>query len=73
MRFWLKDSERRPDPAPVVTDDRAAFLVGSGLWVIALVAALLLAPQPWFGWTCVAGLAIGAIGLGWSIWRRKAQ
>ena len=21
MRLWLKDSERRPDPAPVKTDD----------------------------------------------------
>ena len=30
MRLWLKDSERRPDPAPVETDDRKAMLVGLG-------------------------------------------
>ena len=57
----------------MVTDDRKAFLVGFVLWVVALVAALLFAPEPWLTWTCVAGLVIGAIGLGWSIWRRKAQ
>ena len=38
MRLWLKDSERRADPAPVKTDDRKAFFVGTVAWVIALVS-----------------------------------
>lgn len=69
MRLWLKDSERRPDPAPVKTDDRKAMLVGITLWLVAL-AALLLFLQPlldaglgWWLWTCAAGLALGLIGI----------
>ena len=79
MRFWLKDSERRPDPAPVKTDDRKAFFVGTVLWVAALAVFIVLLPtlseqgHTWWLWTCVAGLVIGVIGLGWSVWRRRAQ
>lgn len=71
MRFWLKDSERRPDPAPVKTDDRTAFLTGSIAWIVLFGVALVLKPE--YIWTCVAGLVIGLIGLGWSIWRRRTQ
>ena len=77
MRFWLKDSERRPDPAPVKTDDRAAFFAGTVAWVIALAVVIVLLPaltadgHAWWLWTCVAGLVIGVIGLGWSVWRRR--
>ncbi|CAN5211489.1 hypothetical protein BH09ACT5_BH09ACT5_24510 [soil metagenome] len=79
MRFWLKDSERRPDPAPVKTDDRKAFLVGTVAWLVALAVFLVLLPtladqgNAWWLWTCAAGLVIGVIGLGWSVWRRRAQ
>ena len=69
MRIWLKDSERRPDPEPVETDDRTAMLVGIALWVVSL-AVLLLFIEPlnaagnlWWLWTAVAGLALGLIGL----------
>lgn len=69
MRLWLKDSERKPDPAPVVTDDRVALLVGIGAWLVALVVMLLFV-QPlldsgrgWWLWASAAGLAIGLIGL----------
>jgi fatty acid desaturase len=67
MRLWLKDSERRPDPAPVKTDDRKAVLVGLVLWLIALGALLLfLAPlladgRQWWLWTAVVGLGVGLI------------
>lgn len=77
MRLWLKDSERRPDPAPVKTDDRKAFLVGIALWlvglavVIALLQPLTAAGQTWWLWTCVAGLAIGLIGILYTHWRQK--
>jgi FtsH-binding integral membrane protein len=69
VRIWLKDSERRPDPEPVETDDRKAMLVGIAAWVIAL-AVLLLFIEPlnaaghlWWLWTAVAGLVLGLIGL----------
>jgi uncharacterized iron-regulated membrane protein len=69
MRLWLKDSERRPDPTPVATDDRKPMIVGIIAWVIALGGVLLAGPV--FGmslptlwlWTCVAGLVFGALGL----------
>ena len=69
MRLWLKDSERRPDPTPVATDDRKAVLVGVALWVIGLAVALIVpavsevdAAGTWF-YTCLVGLALGAVGL----------
>ena len=77
MRLWLKDSERRPDPAPVQTDDRKAFLVGIAGWVLGLAVFIVLLPtltadgHTWWLWTCVAGLVIGLIGLLWTHWRQK--
>ena len=76
MRLWLKDSERRPDPAPVKTDDRKAYLVGLILWVIALVAVIVFLPvltadgRGWWLWACVAGLGLGVIGMLYTHWRR---
>lgn len=69
MRLWLKDSERLPDPAPVLTDDRKALLVGAGVWVLALSAMLVFldplrdAGNGWWLWMCVAGIVIGLLGL----------
>lgn len=69
MRLWLRDSERRPDPTPVATDDRKAVLVGLVLWVVALALLLVfLGPRlssggRWVLWTCVVGLVLGLIGL----------
>ena len=76
MRIWLKDSERRPDPEPVETDDRKAMLVGIVLWVIALVAVVLFiepliaAGNLWWLGTVFAGLALGLIGLVYTHLRR---
>jgi FtsH-binding integral membrane protein len=69
MRLWLKDSERRPDPTPVRTDDRKAVLIGMALWCVALVVMLVFAGplaqggHGWWLYTCVAGLVLGVVGL----------
>ncbi|WP_213816897.1 DUF2530 domain-containing protein [Glaciihabitans sp. dw_435] len=69
MRLWLKDSERRPDPTPVKTDDRKAIIVGMALWLVALVLLLIFAPQlmgeahQWWLYACVVGLALGLVAL----------
>lgn len=65
MRLFLKDSERRPDPAPVTTDDRKVVLTGLVLWIVALGVMLALLPQlqssglVWLLWTVVGGLVLG--------------
>jgi cyanate permease len=79
MRLWLKDSERRPDPAPVRTDDRKVVLVGLVLWLVALGGLLLfLTPllahdRGWWLWTVLVGLGIGLILLVYTHWRRHAR
>ena len=67
MRLYIKDSERRPDPAPLKTDDRKVVLVGIAGWIVALGVMLLLLPQlqesglGWLLWTVVAGLGLGLV------------
>ena len=69
MRLWLKDSERRPDPTIVTTDDRKAVLVGTAGWVVALVVLLFFfAPlvdsgNRWWLLACAIGIGLGLIGL----------
>ena len=76
MRLWLKDSERRTDPAPVVTDDRKAMVVGLALWLVALIAVLIALPtltasdQAWWLEMCVTGLVLGVIGIAYTQRRR---
>ena len=79
MRLWLKDSERKPDPEPVQTDDRKAVLVGIVLWLVALVVLLVLvrpiieSGMTWLLWTCVAGIAIGLAGILYTNGRQKPK
>jgi FtsH-binding integral membrane protein len=67
VRLFIKDSERRPDPAPVKTDDRKVVLVGLVLWIIALGVMLALLPQVeesgllWLLWTVVVGFGLGLV------------
>ena len=67
MRLFIKDSERRPDPAPVTTDDRKVILVGLVLWILALAGMLLFlgalqeSGLVWLLWTVVVGLGLGLV------------
>jgi hypothetical protein len=63
MKLWLKDSERRPDPVAVKTDDRKAVLTGIVLWIFGLVVLLIVSPQPTLIYTCATGIVLGLIGL----------
>ena len=48
------------------TNDTATFLVGTALWAIALVVLLIARPaaaEPWWPWTCVAGIVGGLFGV----------
>lgn len=69
MRFWLSEEERRPDPEPAVTDDRAAILTGLVLWVLAFAALLVVvgplveAGRVWWLWTCLVGVGLGLVML----------
>lgn len=77
MRILLRDSERRPDPPPVVTDDRKAMLTGLLLWLIAAGVVLVAVNpvDPDTGATalrCIgAGVALGVIGLGYTQLMRR--
>jgi FtsH-binding integral membrane protein len=67
VRLFIKDSERRPDPAPLKTDDRKVVLVGLVLWIVALGVMLALLPQlqesdlVWLLWTVVVGFGLGLV------------
>jgi NAD/NADP transhydrogenase beta subunit len=67
VRLFIKDSERRPDPAPVKTDDRKVVLFGLVGWIIALAVMLALLAQledsglVWLLWTVVVGFGLGLV------------
>ncbi|MEV6984468.1 DUF2530 domain-containing protein [Sphaerisporangium sp. NPDC051017] len=64
-----------PDPAPLKTNDTAAILAGTGLWVVALVVLFALGLPPedrWWIWTCVAGVGLGLFGM-FYVWRRDRR
>ncbi len=69
MRLYQRSSDRRPDPPPLVTDDRATIIAGIGLWLVAFVVALALrsrleaADRGWWIWTALAGAGLGLLGL----------
>jgi uncharacterized protein DUF2530 len=59
---------RRPAPPPLEANDQAVTAVITAAWAIALVVLLVLrdklpAPERWWIWTCLAGVAMGLFGL----------
>jgi hypothetical protein len=61
--------DRRPDPEPLSTNDRATVLVGMVGWVILWTLAVVFRDQlnaaghDWWIWTPPAGIVLGLIGL----------
>lgn len=77
MRLFVKDSERRPDPAPLKTDDRKVILVGLGGWIAAtivllvLLGALVATGRLVWLWTALVGIGIGIVLLAYTHYRRR--
>ncbi len=69
---------RRPDPAPLETDDVAFVTAGTVVWAVALVATIVwrdaLADRghdSW-AWVCLAGVFLGLLGVR-KVRRRRAE
>lgn len=77
VRLWVKESERRPDPAPARADGRKAAIAGIAAWLVALVATLVWrdslteADLGWWTTCCIIGTLIGVVGLIVVIARRR--
>jgi hypothetical protein len=58
-------------PPPLEVDTLRIVLVGTALWALALVVLLLLGDRvdPLWKWTCVAGIALAAVGIGIMRWQ----
>ena len=69
MRIYLRSGDRRPDPPPLPTNDRATVLAGMAVWAVLGVAALLLhgrladSGRGWWVWTPPVALVLGTLGL----------
>ncbi|MFC5380914.1 DUF2530 domain-containing protein [Aquipuribacter nitratireducens] len=62
--------------APLATDPVGPLLVGTGLWLVALVVLLAVGPRlpddaGWWPSTAVAGVVAGLPALAWAIARRR--
>lgn len=65
----IDPSVRRPAPKPVRVDLRTVFLVGTGLWTLALVVCLILGALAFDVETartiCASGVVVGVLMLIW--------
>jgi len=69
--------ERRPDPAPLETNDVALVAGGTALWAVALVVLLVLKAggtevHDWWWQMCAAGAALGLLGVRYCRRRRAS-
>jgi hypothetical protein len=56
------------DPPPLASDTARILEIGMSLWFVALVTSVLVpalhqGDRAWWPWTCVAGIAGGALAL----------
>jgi hypothetical protein len=69
LRLWIRDRDRRPDPAPADATGRRAVAVGTVAWAAATAAVLAFPAatgadgDPAVIATCGVGVAVGLIGL----------
>ena len=62
---------RKPDPPPLRTNDVRTVRIGTALWGVALAGSAAL--QRWDAfWTCVAGFALGFVGINYTKRREAA-
>ena len=68
MRWIAKDSERKPDPAPITGTVRKAMVIGMIAFAIGLALCVVFydsisSPNKvWYPYTCVVGLVLGVLG-----------
>ncbi len=69
------DPRRRPShkqaPPPLQVDTARVVLTGTALWAVVLVVVLLLGDRVdrLWTWTCVAAIALAAVGMGIMRWQ----
>ena len=69
MRLYLRSRDRRPDPAPLSTNDRFTVLIGIAIWAVLWVVSLTFharlsaAGNGWWIWTPPSGIGLGLLGL----------
>jgi hypothetical protein len=69
LRLWLRDRDRRPDPAPADASGRTAVVAGTVAWLAATAAVLAFPDATGAGGdpavltTCGVGVALGLIGI----------
>jgi len=67
MRWVAKDSERKPDPAPITGTVRIAVVIGLIGFSVALLLSVVFYEQitspnkVWYPYTCVVGLVLGIL------------
>lgn len=72
-------STRRPDPAPLETDDVRIVGLGTAVWAVLFLgllpfrARLDAAGRGWWIWTCLVGTLLGLAGLAYCRRRRNAR
>jgi len=65
MRWIAKDSERKPDPAPITGTVRIAILIGLIGFAVGLLLSVVFYEQitnpnkVWYPYTCMVGLVLG--------------
>ena len=61
----------KPAPPPLRVDTVRVVLIGTALWLVALVVLLILGDRVdrMWTWTCLAGIGLAVLGLGIMRWQ----